>query len=115
MKEDLELIFRNTRDAAYDIIGAKGSTSYGIGMALARITRAIMSNQKVTLPVSALLTGEYGHTDIHIGVPASVGRRGVRMVIELDLDEEEQARFDASVNHLKAIQEPAFATLDSLA
>lgn len=114
MKEDLELIFVQTRDAAYDIIGAKGSTSYGIGMALARITRAIMSNQKVTLPVSALLEGEYGHTDLHIGVPTSLGRRGVRMVIELDLDEEEQARFDASVNHLKEIQEPAFAALDAL-
>lgn len=101
MREHLDDIFAKTRDAAYDIIAAKGSTSYGVGMALARITRAIMSNQKVTLPVSALLQGEYGHEDIYIGVPASVGRRGVREVRELDLDTDEQAQFDASVAHLR--------------
>lgn len=101
MREHLDDIFAKTRDAAYDIIAAKGSTSYGVGMALARITRAIMSNQKVTLPVSALLQGEYGHEDIYIGVPASVGRRGVREVRELDLDADEQAGFDASVAHLR--------------
>lgn len=100
IREDLDEIFVKTRDAAYDIISAKGSTSYGVGMALARITRAIMSNQKVTLPVSALLEGEYGHEDIYIGVPASIGRRGIREVRELDLDEHEQEQFDTSVAHL---------------
>lgn len=104
MKADLDEIFRRTRDAAYEIIQAKGSTSYGIGMALARITRAILANQKVTLPVSALLQGEYGAADLYIGVPASIGRRGVREVIELDLDPDEQAAFDASVATLREVQ-----------
>ncbi|MCA0435105.1 MAG: L-lactate dehydrogenase [Austwickia sp.] len=106
---ELERIFAATRDAAYDIIDAKGSTSYGVGMALARITRAIMRNEKVTLPVSALLEGEYGHRDVYIGVPTSVGRRGVRQIIELDLDEAEQAAFDASVASLVAAMAPARA------
>ena len=79
--------------------------SYGVGMALARITRAIMSNQKVTLPISTLLRGEYGHEDIYIGVPASLGRRGVREVRDLDLDEHEQKLFDASVAHLREAME----------
>lgn len=109
IRADIDDIFVRTRDAAYEIIGAKGSTSYGIGMALARITRAVMSNQKVTLPVSALLQGEYGHEDLYIGVPASIGRRGIREVFELDLDEDEQAKFDASVASLRAVQDPAFA------
>lgn len=109
IRADIDDIFVRTRDAAYEIIGAKGSTSYGIGMALARITRAVMSNQKVTLPVSALLQGEYGHDDLYIGVPASIGRRGIREVFELDLDEDEQAKFDASVASLRAVQDPAFA------
>lgn len=112
MRADLDEIFAATRDAAYEIIGAKGSTSYGIGMALARITRAVMSNQKVTLPVSTLLTGQYGHDDVFIGVPASIGRRGVREVVELDLDPDEQRLFDASVASLRAVQEPAFAARD---
>ena len=103
MRADLDEIFVRTRDAAYEIIEAKGSTSFGIGMALARITRAVLSNQKVTLPVSALLRGEYGHDGIFIGVPASIGRRGIREVVELDLDEAEQAQFDASVATLRGV------------
>lgn len=104
IQADLDEIFVRTRDAAYAIIEAKGSTSYGIAMALARITRALLSNQKVTLPVSAMLDGEYGHRGIYIGVPASLGRRGVRRVMELDLEADEQARFDASVATVKAVQ-----------
>lgn len=103
IEADIEDIYVRTRDAAYDIIAAKGSTSYGIGMALARITRAILSNQKVTLPVSALLEGQYGQEGIYIGVPASVGRRGVREVVELDLDEPEMQRFTASADTLRTV------------
>ncbi len=102
MRADLDEIFVATRDAAYDIIDAKGSTSYGIGMALARITRAVFRNEKVSLPVSTLLSGEYGQSDLFIGVPTSVGRRGVRHVIELDLDSDEAARFAASAAGLRA-------------
>lgn len=107
LQADLDRIFESTREAAYDIIDAKGSTSYGVGMALARITRAIMRNEKVTLPVCALLEGEYGHRDLYIGVPTSVGRRGVRQIIELDLEPAEQEAFDASVAHLQAAMAPA--------
>ena len=63
--ERIEEIFEQTRDAAYHIIDAKGSTSYGIGMALARITRAIIQNQDVALPVSAYIDGHYGYNDIY--------------------------------------------------
>lgn len=103
--DDIEDIYVRTRDAAYDIIAAKGSTSYGIGMALARITRAILSNQKVTLPVSALLEGQYGQEDIYIGVPASIGRRGVREVVELDLTDDELERFTASADTLRSVMQ----------
>jgi L-lactate dehydrogenase len=106
MKGQLDEIFIKTRDAAYQLIEAKGSTSYGIGMALARITRAVLSNQNVTLPVSAMLTGQYGHRGLYIGVPASIGRRGMGGVVELDLDEEEQTAFDKSVQTLKEAQQP---------
>ncbi|MBK8435808.1 MAG: L-lactate dehydrogenase [Austwickia sp.] len=109
MRADIEDIFVRTRDAAYDIIDAKGSTSYGIGMALARITLAVLANQKVTLPVSALLEGEFGHEGVYIGVPVSVGRRGIREIRELDLEPEEQAKFDASVATLRAVQDPIWA------
>ncbi len=106
LHDELEEIFVRTRDAAYEIIDAKGSTSYGIGMGLARITRAIFQNQEVSLPVSALLRGEYGHEDMYIGTPAIVNRKGIRRVVELELDEYETAQFDKSVATLREIQDP---------
>lgn len=104
LNEELGQIFEQTRDAAYKIIDAKGSTSYGIGMGLARITRAIMHNQDVALPVSALLDGQYGHEDIYIGTPAIINRTGVARVIELELTDHEQERFDHSAQTLKKIK-----------
>ena len=94
--ERIEKIFEDTRDAAYTIIDAKGSTSYGIGMGLARITRAVIQNQAVVLPVSAYLQGQYGVEDAYIGTPAVIDRSGINKVVELALDEHEKERFRAS-------------------
>ena len=104
----IEKIFEQTRDAAYHIIDAKGSTSYGIGMALARITRAVIQNQGVALPVSTYLQGEYGAEDVYMGTPAIVDRSGVNRAIELQLDEHEQERFNKSFNTLNDIKKKIF-------
>ena len=104
----IEKIFEQTRDAAYHIIDAKGSTSYGIGMALARITRAVIQNQGVALPVSTYLQGEYGAEDVYMGTPAIVDRSGVNRAIELQLDEHEQERFTKSFNTLNDIKKEIF-------
>ncbi|MEJ5997997.1 L-lactate dehydrogenase [Corynebacterium sp. H130] len=109
LEPKLEKIFQDTRDAAYHIIDAKGSTSYGIGMGLARITRAILQNQDVALPVSALLRGEYGQEDIYIGTPAIVNRGGIRRVVELEISEHEMERFTHSADTLRAIQREFFS------
>ncbi len=57
--EDLETIYINVRDAAYDIIKRKKATYYGIGMALVRITQAIFNNENRIMPVSVLSDGLY--------------------------------------------------------
>ena len=106
-REEIEQIFEETRTAAYKIIDAKGSTSYGIGMALARITRAILRDEYASLPVSTLLTGEYGIEDLYIGVPAVIGRKGVLRVIELDLSESEKAGLAHSAQVLSAVVDNA--------
>jgi len=106
--ENIERIFRETRDAAYEIIDAKGSTSYGIGMGLARITKAIIQNQDVALPVSAYLDGEYGEHDIYIGTPAIINRAGIARAVELQLNEHEQELFAHSAATLRAIKEEFF-------
>ncbi|ERS51381.1 MULTISPECIES: L-lactate dehydrogenase [Corynebacterium] len=106
--ERIEKIFEETRDAAYSIIDAKGSTSYGIGMGLARITAAIIQNQDVALPVSAYLQGEYGVEGLYIGTAAIVNRTGIVRPVELQLNEHEKERFDASAKTLNDIKEKFF-------
>lgn len=93
------------RDAAYTIIESKGATHYGIGMGLARITKAILKNENVVLPVGAMQSGENGHEDVVIGVPCLINRHGIDQVFSLELTEEERQKFDASVQVLKDIQQ----------
>ena len=104
--DDLENIFMNVRDAAYHIIQRKGATYYGIAMGLVRLSKAILHDENSILTVSAQLNGEYGHNDIYIGVPAVVNRSGIREIVELALDEEEQKKFDHSVEVLRKVMEP---------
>ncbi|WP_371413989.1 L-lactate dehydrogenase [Virgibacillus sp. Bac332] len=103
--ERKEVITQQVKDAAYQIIEMKGATYYGIAMALARITKAILRNEQVVLPVGTLLEGEYGVNDVYIGVPAVVDRKGVRNVIEISLDEREQEKFAISVQLLQDFQQ----------
>lgn len=105
-QEDLDELFLNVRDAAYHIIERKGATYYGIAMGLVRLTKAILQNQNSVLTVSAYLDGEYGHKDVYIGVPAVVNRSGIRQIVQLDLNKEEQEKFTHSVDVLKKTMEP---------
>ncbi|WP_040208012.1 L-lactate dehydrogenase [Neobacillus jeddahensis] len=110
-KEDLNQIFLNVRDAAYHIIERKGATYYGIAMGLVRLTKAILRNENSVLTVSAYLNGEYGQNDIYIGVPAVVNRKGVREVVELELNDVEKEKFSTSVKVLKETMEPVFKNI----
>lgn len=96
-------VFFKVRDAAYDIIEKKGATFYGIAVALARITKAILDNENAVLPISAYLDGEYGQSDVYIGVPAIINRQGIRKVVEIPLNESEQNKMAHSANTLKQI------------
>ena len=99
----MDEMFVRTRDAAYDIIKRKGNTSFGVGNALARITRAILRNEDVVLPVSSLLQGEYGLNDLYIGTPTVLNRDGVRNVVELRLDCDELEKFRHSASTLRDV------------
>ena len=90
--EGMQTISVEVRDAAQKIIEAKRATYYGIGMALVRIVRAVLSNENSVLTVSARLRGEYGQRDVFAGVPCIVNRNGVDRVLELSLTEEERQK-----------------------
>ena len=104
--EDLEQIHKSVVNAAYEIIDKKKATYYGIGMALNRIIRAILDDENSILTVSTYLEdGRYGQDDVFIGVPAIINENGVRELVELDLDEEEQAKLNNSCNLIKNMRE----------
>ena len=101
LMEDLKQIAVDVRESAYEIIKAKGATYYGIGMVLARLTRAILNDENSVFSVSAYLKGEYGEKGLYIGVPAVVNSNGVREILEMQLSEEEKAQFKNSCNIIK--------------
>ncbi|MBB6451837.1 L-lactate dehydrogenase [Salirhabdus euzebyi] len=104
-KQDLDDIFVQVRDAAYDIIKRKNATYYGIAMGLARLTKAILYNQNSILTVSAYLEGKYNHNDVFIGVPAIIGRTGIKNVMEIQLNESEKKKFASSVELIKSFNQ----------
>lgn len=99
--DELEEIENTVRNIAYEIIKCKNSTYYGIGMALTRITKAILENENSILTVSSYLNGEYGHEDVYIAVPSIVNQDGVREVIHLALDTTEKKKLDDSIKIMK--------------
>lgn len=99
----LDPLFAEVRDSAYRIIEAKGATYYAIAMAVTRIAASIVRDEDSVLPVSTLVDGHYGLTGVCLGLPAIVGREGVREVLEIPLDATESAALAASAEKLQAL------------
>ena len=100
-QEDLDQISEEVRGAAYRIIEAKQATYYGIGMAMTRITKAILGDEHSVLTVSAMLKGEYGQSNVFAGVPCIINKNGIQSVLTLSLTEQELTRFADSCDTLR--------------
>jgi L-lactate dehydrogenase len=100
-KEELDEIFRQTRDAAYHIVECKGATYYAVAAGLMRIMEAILRDQRTVLCVSSVLTGQYGIHDVCLSLPTIVHRAGVERVLELELNAEEEAKLRHSAQVLR--------------
>lgn len=94
-------IYRQTRDAAYQIIARKGATFYAVASGLMLITRAILRNQSTVLSVSSLIDGPYGLHDVCLSLPTIVNRHGIKHVLELDLNPGELQKLRHSADVLK--------------
>lgn len=102
LPEDVkDTIFSRTKNAAYEIINAKGATFYAIALALDRICAAILRNEQAVLTVSSLFTGLYGIDDVYLGMPCVIDRNGVREILDLKLSDEEQELLRNSAKTLK--------------
>jgi L-lactate dehydrogenase len=96
-------IVQQVRESAYHIIDAKGATSYGIGLALEKIVRSILRDERSVLTVSRLVTGLYGIADVCLSVPVVVDRGGAGRVVCGELSTQEQQELKASAETLKRV------------
>jgi L-lactate dehydrogenase len=103
--EHRDRIEKDVRDSAYHIIDYKGATSFGVGMALVRITGAVLRSQHSVLTVSTLLNGEFGLTDVCLSVPCILTKSGVERVVESDLTARELERLTSSATALTKAME----------
>ena len=99
--EDLKKIHDGVWKAAYEIIDKKKATYYGIGMALNRLVKAVLNDENSILTVSTYQNGEYGQKGIYIGVPAIINKNGVKDILQLKLNKQDQEKFDKSCEIMK--------------
>lgn len=99
---DLDRIYQNVRDAAYEIISRKKATFYGIGMALVRITTAIFNNENRIMPISVLNDGVYDcDPNVYIGLPAVLNRQGVHHIVKFSLSDGEKKKLKKSADIIR--------------
>lgn len=105
--EKLEAIVERTRKGGGEIVNLlkTGSAYYAPAAATVQMVEAILLDKKRVIPCSAYLEGEYGLSDMYFGVPVVLGAGGVERIIELKLNEEEQAMLKKSVDAVRSTLE----------
>ena len=102
-QKDLTTAFELVKNAAYEIIKRKGYTSYGIGLAVTDIVKAILRSQERVLTVSSLVDGLYGIKDVCLGLPTVVNEKGVLKTVNLKLNEAEESQLRNSAKLLREV------------
>ena len=102
-QEAMNRLYQEVRDSAYHIIERKGATYYGVAVAVKRIAEAIVKNEHAVLPISSLMQGEFGLSDLCLSIPTVVGNKGVEMVVDIYLDNEEKQKLLESAHALKQV------------
>jgi len=101
-KEKLDGLVQNTKQVAAKVIELKGATVHAPGNAISAIVESVARDRKQVIPVATYLDGEYDHSDVTIGVPAIIGKKGVEKIIELDLNDEEKQVFEKGIESVKS-------------
>lgn len=107
---DKVALAKDVREAAYKIIAGKGYTSFGVATAIVRICEAIIRNERVVLPVSTLLTGEFGISDVFLSLPCILGAGGVERILLPALSATEISALQRSADVIRK----AMASLEAL-
>jgi len=102
-KEDLDKVAADTMVGGATLTGLLGTSAwYAPGASGAYVVESIIHDQEKMIPCSVYLEGEYGQSDICIGVPVILGKNGIEKIVEIDLNEEEKAKFAASADAVRA-------------
>jgi len=104
-QEKLDQIIQRTRDGGAEIVGLlkTGSAYYAPATAAIQMAESYLKDKKRLLPCAAHLTGQYGQDNLYVGVPVIIGAGGVERIVEIELDGEEKAGFEKSVNAVKGL------------
>ncbi|MGI0046483.1 MAG: malate dehydrogenase [Nitrosotalea sp.] len=100
-KQKTDEIVQSTRQVAAKVIELKGATVHAPGNAISAIIEAVLRDTRQIIPVATYLDGEYGYSDVSIGVPAVLGKNGIEKIVELDLDSDEKEWFKKGVESVK--------------
>ena len=103
----IDAIVQRTRDGGAEIVGLlkTGSAFYAPASSAIQMAEAFLKDKKRVLPCAAWCDGPYGLEGLYVGVPAVIGAGGVERVVEIELDGEEKALFDKSVDHVRNLNE----------
>jgi len=103
-KNKLDAIVDRTKKGGGEIVGLMGTSAwYAPGAAAAQMVEAIMLDQNRIFPCAVLLEGEYGINDLFLGVPVKLGHGGIKEIIEIDLNNDEQALLSDSEKHVREV------------
>ena len=99
-------IVERTKKGGGEIVGLMGTSAwYAPGAAAAEMVEAIIKDSNRVVPAAAWTTGQYGCDGIFIGVPVKLGKGGIKEIIEIELDADEQKLMDESAGHVRANME----------
>ena len=102
-EENTTRIAEAVKKSAYEIIEKKQATYYGIAMSVKRICEVILRDEKSILPVSSMMYGEYGISDVALSMPAIVGKNGVETKVPIPLSRDELERLQQSASMLRDV------------
>ena len=104
--DTIERLVRRTRDGGAEVVALlkSGSAYYAPSSAAARMVEAVLTDSDAVMPVCAWVSGQYGIADVYLGVPARLGRGGVREVVELPLTGTELAELREAAEAVRSKQ-----------
>ncbi len=105
-EEQLAKVSADTMVGGATLTGLLGTSAwYAPGASASSVVESIIKDQNRMIPCSCFLEGEYGQSDICIGVPAIIGRNGIEKIVEIELNAEEKAAFEASAAAVRKTNE----------